>query len=372
MKSKAALLMEVPGKWEVVEVDVDEPRANEVLLRNIAAGLCHSDEHHATGDSDRQHLPYCGGHEGSAIVEAVGPGVSTVKPGDHVVTAFLPSCGRCRWCARGMQNLCDVGALIPTGAMLDGTHRMHHEGRDVAQACFLGTFSQWSVVPERSCIPIDKDIPLVAAALLGCGVPTGWGSAVIAGGVVPGDVVIVMGTGGLGINAVQGAKHAGAARIIAADPIEFRRTSALSFGATDAVSSIEEATDLARSLTNGQGADVAIITTSILDGVQVARALEAVRKAGTLVVTAVPGRNPGELPIDLAQFPLFQKRIQGCLYGAMSPTLAVPRLLDLYRAGSLKLDELVNRTFTLDEINDGWAAMYDGSTLRGMVLHDTP
>ncbi|MBD0863464.1 NDMA-dependent alcohol dehydrogenase [Gordonia sp. zg691] len=370
MKSKAALLMEIPGKWEVVEVDIDEPKANEVLLRNVATGLCHSDEHHATGDSERQHLPYCGGHEGSAIVEAVGPGVTSVKPGDHVVTAFVPGCGRCRSCARGMQNLCDLGALIPTGAMLDGTHRMHFDGQDVAQACFLGTFSQMSVVPERCCIPIGKDIPLTAAAFLGCCVPTGWGSAVNAGEVAPGDVVIVMGTGGLGLNAVQGAHHAGAARVIAADPIEFRRNSALSFGATDAVASIDEAADLARSLTGGQGADVAIITTSLLKGEYMAQAFNSIRKAGTLVVTAVPGRDAGTAMLDLIQFPIFQKRIQGCLYGAMSPTTAVPLLADLYRAGRLKLDELANRTFTLDEINDGWDAMYDGSSLRGVVLHD--
>ena len=371
MKSQAALLTEVPGKWEVVDVDVDEPRANEVLLHYAATGLCHSDEHHATGDNATQVLPYCGGHEGAGVVEAVGPGVTTVQPGDHVVTAFIPSCGRCRWCASGKQNLCDLGALIPKGAMLDGTYRMHHEGRDVAQAAFVGTFSERAVVPEPCCIPIGKDIPLQTAALVGCGVPTGWGSAVNAGGVQPGDVVIVMGTGGLGINAVQGARHAGAVRVIAADPLEFRRTSALSFGATDAVATLDEATELARSLTNGQGADVAIVTTSTLKGDYIAKAFDAVRKDGTLVATAVPGQGPSPLPLDLVQLPMYQKRIQGCLYGSMSPTRAVPALLDLYRAGHLKLDELVTRTFTLDEINDGYAAMYEGSTLRSVVVHSS-
>ncbi|MCE3550843.1 NDMA-dependent alcohol dehydrogenase [Pseudonocardia sp. RS11V-5] len=369
MKSRAALLMEIPGKWEVVEVDVDEPRANEVLVRYVATGLCHSDEHHATGDNATQVLPYCGGHEGAGIVEEVGPGVTMLKPGDHVVTAFIPGCGRCRWCASGMQNLCDLGALIPKGAMLDGTYRMHLDGRDVAQAAFVGTFSQYSVVPELCCIPIGKDIPLQTAALVGCGVPTGWGSAVNAGGVEPGHVVIVMGTGGLGINAVQGAKHAGAVRIIAADPLSFRRSRALEFGATDAVGSIEEAADLARSLTNGQGADVAVVTTSVLKGEHIAQAFDAVRKDGTVVATAVPGQAPSPIPLDLAQLSAYQKRIQGCLYGAWSPTKAVPALLDLYRAGHLKLDELISRTFTLDEINDGYAAMYEGSTLRSVVVH---
>ncbi|NKQ57663.1 NDMA-dependent alcohol dehydrogenase [Amycolatopsis sp. K13G38] len=370
MRSRAAVLLETPGKWEVVDVDVDEPREHEVLLRNVAAGLCHSDEHHATGDVGQDHLPYCGGHEGAAIVEAVGPGVSLVKPGDHVVTAFIPGCGMCRDCTEGRQNLCDNGAYMATGAMLDGTFRMHLGDRDVAQACFVATFSQFSVVPERCCIRIDDDIPLQSAALLGCGVPTGWGSAVHAGRVSPGDVVIVMGTGGLGTNAVQGAKHAGASRIIAADPLPFRRTSALSFGATDAVASIEEATDLARSLTNGQGADVAIITTSVLRGEYLAQAFDAVRKAGTVVVTAVPAKDPGTTPLELTGLTYFQKRIQGCLYGAMSPARAVPQLLGLYRTGQLKLDELITRTFTLDEINEGWAAMYEGTTVRGLVVHE--
>ncbi|MEQ3549928.1 NDMA-dependent alcohol dehydrogenase [Pseudonocardia nematodicida] len=371
MKSRAALLMEVPGKWEVHEVDLDEPRANEVLLHYAASGLCHSDEHHATGDSGTQVLPYCGGHEGAGVVEAVGPGVTTLTVGDHVVTSFLPGCGRCRWCASGMQNLCDLGALIGRGAMLDGTFRMHLGDRDVSQAAFTGTFSQRSVVPEFCCIPIGRDIPLIAAALVGCGVPTGWGAAVNAGGVRPGDVVIVMGVGGLGVNAVQGASHAGAVRVIAVDPLANRRESALSFGATDATASMEEATELARSLTNGQGADVAVVTTSTLQGSYIAEAFDAVRKNGTVVAVAVPGRNAGQIPLDLTQLPMYQKRIQGCLYGSWSPTQAVPALLDLYRAGALKLDELVSRTFTLDEINDGYAAMYDGSTLRSVIVHDS-
>ncbi|KAA9163272.1 NDMA-dependent alcohol dehydrogenase [Amycolatopsis acidicola] len=371
MRSSAAVLMEVPGKWEVTDVEVDDPMAGEVLLRHVAAGLCHSDEHHATGDVGEDHLPYCGGHEGGSVVEAVGPGVTLVRPGDHVVTTFIPGCGRCRPCAVGRQNLCDNGAFMAAGAMLDGTYRMHRQGRDVAQACFLGTFSQYSVVPERCCIRIDPDIPLQAAALLGCGVPTGWGSAVNAGGVSPGDVVIVMGIGGIGMSAVQGARHAGASRIIGVDPLPFRRTSAPGFGATDAVETMAEATDLARSLTNGQGADVAIVTTSVLRPEYLAQALDAVRKAGTVVATAVPPKNPGPTPLALTGFPYFQKRVQGCLYGAMSPAEAVPLLLDLYRSGRLKLEEMVTRTFSLDEINDGWAAMYEGTTIRGVVLHDT-
>jgi S-(hydroxymethyl)glutathione dehydrogenase/alcohol dehydrogenase len=234
----------------------------------------------------------------------------------------------------------------------------------------VGTFSQYSVVPELCCIPIDKDIPLQTAALVGCGVPTGWGSAVNAGGVEPGNVVIVMGSGGLGINAVQGARHAGAVRIIAADPLPFRRSSALEFGATDAVETIEEAADLARSLSNGQGADVAVVTTSVLKGEHIAQAFDAVRKDGTVVATAVPGRAPSPIPLDLAQLSAYQKRIQGCLYGAWSPTEAVPALLDLYRAGHLKLDELITTRYKLDDINQGYEDMHAGKNIRGVIIYD--
>jgi Zn-dependent alcohol dehydrogenase len=184
-------------------VELDEPREHEVLVRMGAAGLCHSDDHFATGDIPVGHLPFCGGHEGAGVIEAVGPGVRGLAVGDHVVTSFIPSCGRCRWCASGQQNLCDNGALMLEGCQLDGSFRMHLDGHDVGRAGLVSTFADYSVMPEWSCIKIPEDVPLDIAALLGCGVPTGWGSAVNAAAVSPGDVVIVMGVGGIGVNAVQ-------------------------------------------------------------------------------------------------------------------------------------------------------------------------
>jgi S-(hydroxymethyl)glutathione dehydrogenase/alcohol dehydrogenase len=367
MKSKAAVLFEAPGRWEVVEVDVDEPREHEVLVRYVSAGLCHSDDHLTTGDVPSAHYPYCGGHEGAGIVEAVGPGVRGVQAGDHIVAAFIPGCGRCKWCAAGMQNLCDNGAFMMTGTQLDGTFRLHYDGVDVAQCSLVSTFSEYSVIPEWGAVKIDPEIPLDRAALVGCGVATGWGSAVNAAQAKPGHVVIVMGVGGIGINAVQGAKHAGAARVIAVDPVAFKRNTALQLGATDAVENMTQATDLAQSLTGGQGADSAIVTVGVVKPDHVGAAFASVRKAGTVVVTGVANMNEATIPVSLFELAMFQKRIQGALYGMMSPSAATPFLLDLYQAGQLKLDELITRRYKLEEINQGYEDMHAGINMRGVI-----
>ena len=371
MKTKAALLMEQPGKWEVVEVDLDDPADHEVLVRLAASGLCHSDDHVARADGRIEHFPYCGGHEGAGVVQAVGPGVRGLAPGDHVVTSFIPSCGRCRFCAAGMQNLCQTGALLGQGSQ-DGTFRMHYQGGGVARSSFIGAFSEWSVMSEWSCIKIPDHVPLRSAALLGCAVPAGWGSAVNAADVRPGQVVIVMGIGGVGINAVQGARHAGATRVIAVDPVELKRQAALRLGASDAVGSIEEAAGLARSLTDGQGADSAIVTVGVLTGEHMAQAFDAVRKGGTVVVTAVAPMATASIPVSPFNLAMYQKRLQGCLYGMMSPAGDVPHLLWMYEQGQLKLDELVTRTYTLDEINLGYEDMHSGVNIRGLIEFPNP
>jgi S-(hydroxymethyl)glutathione dehydrogenase/alcohol dehydrogenase len=367
MRTRAAILREQPGTWDVVDVELDEPGDHEVLLRVVASGLCHSDDHVAKADGVVPHLPYCGGHEVAGVVEEVGPGVRGLAVGDHVVTSFIPSCGRCRWCASGHQNLCDSGAQLGAGVGQNGVYPMRHGDVGIARSSLIGGFAELSVVSEWSCIKIPAHIPLRSAALLGCAVPTGWGSAVNAAEVQPGDVVIVMGVGGIGINAVQGAAHAGAARIVAVDPVALKRDTALRLGATDAVSSMAEATELVRSLTNGQGADAAIVCVGVLRSEHLAEAFDAVRKAGTVVVTAVAPRAEIGIPVNLLMLAMYQKRIQGCLYGMMSPAEAVPRLLALYEQGTLELDALVTRTYTLDEINVGYDDLHAGTNLRGVL-----
>ena len=366
MRIKAALLYEQPGKWQVADVELDEPRHGEVLVRMAYAGLCHSDEHCASGDVGVP-LPFNGGHEGSGVVEAVGPGVTSLAVGDHIVASFVPSCGVCRWCVVGLGNLCDRGADILLGTMADGTFRMSVGGKGVAQAGGLGTFTEYSVFQEMSCIKIADDIPLDAAALVSCGVPTGWGSAVHAAAVEPGDVVIVMGIGGIGANALQGARHAGASRIIAVDLLSEKREAAETFGATDFTTDIGEATELARSLTNGQGADAAIVTVSVVAGEPIAQAFNAIRKAGTVVVTSQGPLAAEGIPVNLFELSMYQKRIQGALYGMAAPRRQVPRLLQMYQDGQLKLDELITRRYRLDDVNQGYEDMLAGRNVRGVL-----
>ncbi len=367
IRTRAALLMEQPGRWEVVEAELDPPGDHEVLVRMVASGLCHSDDHVAKADGRIPYFPYCGGHEGAGVVEGIGPGVRDLRVGDHIVTSFIPGCGRCRFCGRGLQNLCQSGAMLGQGTQTDGSFKMHFGGVGVARSSLIGAFADYSVMSEWSCIRIPDDVPLRSAALLGCGVPTGWGSAVNAAEVEPGQVVIVMGVGGIGINAVQGAAHAGAGRVIAVDPVGLKREAALRLGATDALDSMEAAADLARSVTDGQGADSTIITVGVLSGEHIGQAFDSVRKGGTVVITAVAPMALDHIPVSPFVLAMYQKRLQGCLYGMMSPSSDVPRLLDMYRSGQLKLDELVTRTYRLDEINVGYADMHAGTNIRGVI-----
>jgi S-(hydroxymethyl)glutathione dehydrogenase/alcohol dehydrogenase len=357
----------------VEELELDDPREGEVLVEMVAAGLCHSDDHVVQGDIPAAHLPLVAGHEGAGIVRRVGPGVHGLQAGDHIITSFIPGCGECRWCAMGMQNLCDNGALIMVGHQLDGTFRMHTaDGFDVATPALLGTFSAWQVFDQKSVIRIDRDIPLEVACLVSCGVQTGFGSASVAGNVQPGDVVMVVGVGGVGMNAVQGARQSGAAHIIAVDPVKEKHKWALDFGATESFESVEASVDRVQELTNGQGADVAILTVGVVHNDLIGACYQAVRKAGTLVVVGIgPYAEGGDIPgVNAFSLAMFQKRIQGALYGMKSPREAMPMLLNMYRAGQLKLDELITRRYSLDEINQGFEDMRDGRNIRGVIRFD--
>ena len=371
MHTRGAVIKEAPGTYEVVDLEVEDPRQGEIQVQMTASGLCHSDDHIATGDIPVGIYPFCGGHEGAGVVSAVGPHTPGWKEGDHVVFSFLPSCGQCTWCSRGMQNLCDLGATLLMGSRWDDptSFRLSYDGQPVGQMCGISTFAEVTTVAVDSAVKIHDDIPLDKACLVGCGVGTGWGSAVNSAEVRPGDTVVVMGVGGIGINAVQGAAHAGASRVIAVDPVELKRSKALELGATDAFASMEEATELAQSLTNGQGADSAIVTVGVITGDHLGQAMASIRKAGTVVVTGLGDVQAVGAPISLADITLFQKRIQGSLFGASNPKTDIPKLLRLYQEGSLKLDELVTRTYKLDEVAQGYEDMHAGTNLRGVIVY---
>jgi NDMA-dependent alcohol dehydrogenase len=372
MKTRGAILKKAPGTYEVADLDLDEPRQGEIMVKLAASGLCHTDDHIATGDMQYGIYPVCGGHEGAGTIVQVGPHTPGWREGDHVVFSFLPSCGKCRWCGRGMQNLCDRGAGLLTGARLNdpGSYRMNFEGQPVGQMFGISTFSEYTTVDVDNAVKVTDEAPLETLCLLGCGVGTGWGSAVNSAGLYPGDTVIVMGAGGIGINAVQGSKHAGAANIIAADPVEFKRSSAAAFGATHAVASIAEATEVARELTNGQGADAAIVTVGVTTPQHVADAFAAIRKAGTVVVTGVGDMTVANLPISIFELTVSQKRIQGSLFGASNPIADIPWLIGLYSRGILKLDELITARYRLDEVAQGYEDMHAGKNIRGIVVYE--
>ncbi|GAA1869387.1 NDMA-dependent alcohol dehydrogenase [Pseudonocardia alni subsp. carboxydivorans] len=371
--TRGAIVRSAPGKYEVVDLELDEPRPGEIEVKMVASGLCLSDDHIATGDIPVGTYPFAGGHEGSGIVTRAGANKKGLKEGDHVVFSFLPSCGHCRWCASGMQNLCDLGAGLLAGTRWEEPTtrlRLADDGTPVGQMCGISTFCETTLVSEDSCVKVPDDIPLEVACLVGCGVGTGWGSAVNAGGVQPGHTTIVMGIGGIGINAVQGASHAGAANIIAVDPVALKREKAQELGATHAVETMEEATEIAKQFTNGQGADQTIVTVGVVKPDHVGQAMASIRKAGTVVVTALGDINSTEpLPVSLADVTLFQKRIQGAMFGMSNPNWDILRQLELYRAGALKLDELVTTTYTLDQVATAYEDMHAGKNIRGVIRY---
>jgi S-(hydroxymethyl)glutathione dehydrogenase/alcohol dehydrogenase len=369
MKAQAAVLWEQPGEWKVQPVEIDNPGPSEVLVEMVATGLCHSDNHFPVGDVTVARLPLIGGHEGAGIVCEVGTDVAGLAVGDHVITSFIPACGRCRWCAMGMQNLCDNGELALLGTQPAGGFRVHADDADIGTAIALGTFAEWQVYDQASVMKIDDSIPLDVACLVACGVQTGFGSATRAANVQAGDVVLVIGVGGVGMNAVQGASLSGARRVVVVDPAPFKREQAPIFGATDTFADFAAADEFVKSITNGQGADSAILTVGVMTNALIGQAYAAVRKAGTIVVTGVSrDSEEGTIPgLNAFSIAMFQKRIQGALFGMASPREAMPMLLELYQSGRLKLDELITRRYRLADINQAYVDMHEGRNIRGIV-----
>lgn len=371
MKSRAAVLYGANEPFKVEEIEVDPPKAGEVLVHLTATGLCHSDYHLVTGDMGPMRYPMIGGHEGAGIVQEVGAGVTRVKPGDHVILSFIPSCGQCRFCSMGLSMLCDRGAGILEGKQLDGTFRMRAaSGDDAGQMSLISTFSEWTVAPADSCVVVDDDLPLDKVCLVGCGVPTGFGAAVNRADVRPGETVVVYGIGGVGINAVQGAVQAGAARVVAVDIRDSKLEAAESVGATHTInSSREDPVQKVMELTDGVGADKSIVTIDVVTPEHIGTAFRSIRKAGRAVIVGV---SPVEYQhVDIMPFELimYAKELVGSLYGNSNPQADIPRYLGLYREGKLKVDELITRTYTLDQINEGYQDMLDGKNVRGVVVY---
>ena len=302
------------------------------------------------------------------MVEEVGPDVHTLGVGDHVAASFFPICGRCKMCITGHSNLCDLGAAtFAPGQISDGAVRYHLDGQDLNVMAKLGTFAEHSVAHEASLVKVEPDAPFPAVALVSCGVTTGWGSAVYRGEVRPGDTVVVVGVGGVGTSAVQGARMVGAKNIVAVDPVEFKQKSALDFGATHTAGSMEEALPMVTDLTRGQMADVVVLAPSVMFGDLMEDALSLTGKGGTCVVTGVAPQGQKEASVNLFELAMFQKEVRGVVFGAANPRFDIPNLLSLYKAGQLKLDEMITKTYRLDQINEGYQDMLDGVNVRGVI-----
>jgi NDMA-dependent alcohol dehydrogenase len=351
-------------------------------VKMVWAGMCHSDEHLRTGDISappevleligvKSMFPIIGGHEGSGIVTEVGPNVTQVAVGDHVAVAFIPSCGVCHWCASGRQNLCDLGMTTLAGGMIsDGTYRYHLAGENINRMAQLGTFADEMVCHENSVVRLDPWVNMKAAALISCGIATGFGSAVDRGKVKPGETVVVAGAGGVGSGAIQGARLAGARYVIAVDPVPFKLERAKEIGATHVAASLLDAQFMLPELTAGRNADVVILTPGVLRGEMIAEACACGSKDARIVVTAISPFSAMDVKLNLFNLAMYNQAILGTVFGSQSPRVQVPNLLNLYEAGQLKIDELITQEYTLDQVQQGYDDQAAGTIIRGVVKYD--
>jgi S-(hydroxymethyl)glutathione dehydrogenase/alcohol dehydrogenase len=364
MNIHAAILWEQGKPLSVETAQLDAPGSGEVLVELKAAGVCHSDLHPARGDWPAK-VPLVLGHEGAGIVREVGPSVTSLKPGDHVVMCWAPACGVCAPCLEGRAVLCDrVEKVSFRNKLPSGASRLHARGQDVAP--FLGTacFSDFVVVPEAAAIAVAPDVPFDALATIGCAVITGVGAVTNAGRVPRGAKVAVIGAGGVGLNVVQGAAISGCERIAAIDlrprPLEIAKQ----FGATDTIDAATDVAAAVRGLTAGRGADFVFDTVG--SPATLTLAFACTRKGGAVVLTGL-SRMDAQASFPMFPFVMQEKRLLGSVYGSGQPARDIPRLVSLYQEGKLKLGELVSRTYALDGVNEAMTALAASDGARGVI-----
>jgi Zn-dependent alcohol dehydrogenase len=357
---KAAVCYKLGQPLQIEEIEIDPPQSGEVKVRVVATAICHSDIHYIRGDWVAD-LPVVAGHEAAGIVEAVGENVTLARVGDPVIISLLRSCGRCFYCTTGVPNHCEGTFALRTES------RLHtRQGDTIYQGIRTAAFADYVIVDQSQVVQVPADMPLDRAALLACGVITGLGAVVNTAQVKPGSSVVVIGAGGVGLNAVQGAVLSGASRIIAIDLIESKLEAAKTFGATHTLNARQEnLSSQVRGLTSGRGADYVFVTVG--STAAVTQGLTLVRRAGTLVIVGMP---PVEATVPLSVISVADRgiRILGSFMGSTRLRVDIPWLVDLYQQGRLKLDELITARYPLEQINEAIEVMERGEALRNVIV----
>ncbi|MEY2567417.1 MAG: hypothetical protein QOE35_1946 [Actinomycetota bacterium] len=364
---KAAVMTGIDQPLEIREdIEVEAPRAGEIKIRMGASGVCHSDLSMQNGTMMAA-APIVLGHEGAGIVEEVGEGVTDLKPGDHIIVSWVPQCGDCFFCNRDQGYLCEgANAALATGGLLDGTTRFTSQGAPLFQMAASGTFSEVSIIPASGAVKIPDDLDMKIAALIGCGVLTGTGAAMNTANIRKGDTVAVVGCGGVGLNVIQGARIAGAGEIIAIDMNETKLQMAKEFGATATINASQsDAVSQVMEMTGQRGADVAFEVIGLQQTID--QTITMTRRGGQAILVGVPKM---DAMVTLPAFfgvVLAEKTIKGCWYGSSNVQKDVPKLIELYKKGDLKLDELISRTISLDQVNEAFDAMKTGEVARTVI-----
>ena len=363
---KAPVLHQPGQPMTIEDIELLPPRSGEVRVRMAASGVCHSCQHVVDGTFPGVVMPVILGDEGAGVVEEVGSDVTRIAPGDHVIISWAPTCGRCRYCVRGRPVLCENP--IALGYLRDGSVRFRLDGRDVHHFG-PATYASEVVLPEDMVVPIRKDMPLEQASLIGCSVTTGVGAVTNAARVPAGASLVVIGCGGIGLNAVQGGRLVSAEPIIAVDVDPTKLEAARVMGATHTINAREtdDVPGAIRDLTAGRGAEYAIIAVGVAAAVE--QAWASLAKGGTAVLLGL--LPPGErLSIDPIRLMGHECRLTGASYGSSRPSDDFPRLVDLYMSGRLMIDELISHRYRLDQVNEAHQALVDGGTLRGVLTYD--
>ncbi len=365
MKTMKALIANEIDSIAVEEVSIASPKVGELRIKMKATGICHSDLSVINGVLPLP-LPCVLGHEGAGIVEELGEGVTQFEIGDHVVLSFVPSCGECNDCHHQRPQFCTSGSTS-YGKMIDGTSRVFRGDEEINVMQFLGCMAEYAVVPAISAVRINKDIPLDKAALVGCAVMTGVGAAINTAKITPGSTVAVFGCGGIGLSIIQGARLAGADKIIAIDLADNKLDMAKSFGATETINGgSENAVEKIHALTGG-GCDFAFEAVGIPALME--QTYEAVRRGGTAVVVGV-GKMTENMNLNALGLSLSGKTLKGSFYGDANPAVDFPKLLSLYQNGKLNLDDMVSTTYSIDEAPKAFEDMVNNVNARGVIVYD--